>query len=291
MSALWLLLWLAGQVHLLALHGLGASPTAVLLALLPVLGLPIAPWLAGRPALATPWVLRAAGLAGLGGTLAFARLVSLSGWDVADLAPTLASTLGGLGSLLALQEGPDQAPGPGHWLWVGGWLGTGFLDPALPLVGAGLGGALAAFGALPGTRTEGPAPAPVGLPTFLLLGLALPKPWWDFGPRPEGALAGLTVGLGAALASAGPVRATLRRLPPWTPAAGLALLFVLYGPRFLAPWGAAVGVMAALAWDRAPRPFPLGRLGLACLAGLALSFTLHANLWIPGLRHLIWLGN
>ena len=293
MSAVWLLLWLAGHVHLLALNGLGNAPGRLLLVLLPVLALLLGPALHRRlPGLAAPGFRRGAGLAGLAGALAFARLVYLAGWDVGHLAASLATTLGGLGSLLALGAPADEPPpGPGHWLWTGAWMLTGFLDPALPLLGGALAAALAAFGAFPpAPSAEAPCGA-AGFPAFLLLGLALPKPWWDFGPRPDWAWAGLALGLGGALAAWGPLRRRLALLPARTPALGLGLLAVLYGPAFLGAWGLALGGLAALAWDRAPRPFPRARLGLALLLGLLLSFVLHANLWIPGLRHLIWLGN
>ena len=295
MTATWLLLYLAGLFHLLALSGYGPTSGPALLPLLPVVALLAGPALRRpRPALFQGLPLRLAGLAGLAACLLLARRLSLVGWDVRETLPCALAAIGGLGSLWAVLGVPEEGPpGAAHWLWIGAWLGTGFLDPALPLVGAGLTGALAAFGAFPkpvGGRALPPPLARVPL-AFLLLGLALPKPWWDFGQQPEWALAGVALGLGAALASLVPLRTWLDRLPAPALLAGLGLLSIAYTPGLLWPWGLVLGLLTAQLWSRAASPFRLASLGGALLAGLALSFALHGNLWIPGLRRLLWLGN
>lgn len=295
MTAIWLLLFLAGLFHLLALSGYGPTSGPALLPLLPVVGLLIGPDLRRRyPALFQGLPLRLAGLAGLAACLLLARRLSLVGWDVREALPCTLAAVGGLGSLWAVLGTPAEAPpGPAHWLWVGGWLFTGFLDPALPLVGAGLSGALAAFGAFPrpGTSLSLATPLARAPLAFFLLGLALPKPWWDFGQQPDWAVAGAALGLGAALASLAPVRTRLDRLPVPALLAGLGLLAILYAPSLLWPWGLVLGLLTAQLWARAGTPFRLAPLGGALLAGLTLSFALHGNLWIPGLRRLLWLGN
>jgi hypothetical protein len=119
---------------------------------------------------------------------------------------------------------------------------------------------------------------------LFILGLAFPKAWFDWGFLPPGALAVGAMGLGAALAPLLP-----RRIPSWAALAFAGSLAVLYLPAFALPWGLALG----LAWgvlDR--RMAPPGTSAVACFAlGLALSFSLHANAWLPFLRHVIWLGN
>ncbi|MCX6549097.1 MAG: hypothetical protein NTW40_13805 [Acidobacteria bacterium] len=295
MTATWLLLYLAGLFHLLALSGYGPTSGPALLPLLPVVALLAGPSLRRKhPALFQGLPLRLAGLAGLAACLFLARRLSLVGWDSRELLPCALAAIGGLGSLWAVLGSAEEAPpSAAHWLWIGGWLGTGFLDPALPLVGAGLTGALAAFGAFPSPALSRPLPSPLTRAPlgFLLLGLALPKPWWDFGQQPEWAVAGAALGLGAALASLGPLRSRLDRLPAPALLAGLGLLAILYAPSLVGLWGLVLGLLTAQLWARAGAPFRLASLGGALLAGLALSFALHGNLWIPGLRRLLWLGN
>ena len=295
MTATWLLLYLAGLFHLLALSGYGPTSGPALLPLLPVVALLAGPSLRRKhPALFQGLPLRLAGLAGLAACLFLARRLSLVGWDSRELLPCALAAIGGLGSLWAVLGSAEEAPPrAAHWLWIGGWLGTGFLDPTLPLVGAGLTGALAAFGAFPSPALSRPLPSPLARAplAFLLLGLALPKPWWDFGQQPEWAVAGTALGLGAALASLGPLRSRLDRLPAPALLAGLGLLAILYAPSLVGLWGLVLGLLTAQLWARAGAPFRLASLGGALLAGLALSFALHGNLWIPGLRRLLWLGN
>ena len=295
MTAIWLLLYLAGLFHLLALSGYGLTSGPALLPLLPVVALLLGPDLRRRsPALFQGLPLRLAGLAGLVASLLLARQLSLVGWDVREALPCGLAAVAGLGSLWAvLGTTEEPPPGTAHWLWLGGWLATGFLDPALPLVGAGLSGALTAFGAFPRPAAGSPLPPPLTRAplAFLLLGLALPKPWWDFGHQPQWAVAGAALGLGAALASLPPLRARLDRLPAPALLAGLGLLAILYAPSLLWPWGLVLGLLTAQLWARAGSPFRLAPLGGAFLGGLALSFALHGNLWLPGLRRLLWLGN
>ena len=295
MTAIWLLLYLAGLFHLLALSGYGPTSGPALLPLLPVVALLAGPSLRRKhPALFQGLPLRLAGLAGLAACLFLARRLSLVGWDSRELLPCALAAIGGLGSLWAVLGSAEEAPpSAAHWLWIGGWLGTGFLDPTLPLVGAGLTGAMAPFGAFPSPAPSLPLPAPLARAplAFLLLGLALPKPWWDFGQQPDWAVAGAALGLGAALASLGPLRSRLDRLPAPALLAGLGLLAILYAPSLVGLWGLVLGLLIPQLWARAGAPFRLASLGGALLAGLALSFALHGNLWIPGLRRLLWLGN
>lgn len=291
MSAAWLVLYLGSLVHLLALNGYGMGTPASLLVLLPVVAAGLAPGLIrSRPAL-PPALLRVAGLAGFACALLFVKSIYLEGWDSNAWGLNLAIAGAGLGSLLPALAATGT-PGAGAWTWVALWLGTGILDPALPLLGAGLGGMLegSGFGIDEQERPATPALMQPGLALFLL-GLALPKPWWDFGIEREWAWASAAFGLGAALVSLDRLRPWLARLPSalllWT----LGLLAILYAPSLGPAWGLVLGAAAGSAWARFPKPLPMEKAALAFLAGLLLSFALHANAWIPGLRHLIWLRN
>lgn len=129
--------------------------------------------------------------------------------------------------------------------------------------------------------------------TFLLpflLGLALPKPWWDWGLQPNWAWPMLGFGLAAGLGSLNRLRFA-EFWPNWVLLTGLGALAVLYDPHLGLAWGVVLGLLSGCAWRRLPHPLPLMGLAFPLLLGLSLSFFLHANAWIPGLRHLIWLGN
>lgn len=293
MSAVWLCLYLGGLVHLLTLYGYSALQGAGALLLLPIVLLPLLPWAARRVSwLLDPLLVRAMGLLGFACALLFVRAVYLDAWDTWRWGPDLLAAGAGIGSLWAATAEPE-APGPGTWAWIGCWLLAGFLDPAVPLLGAGLAGVLSASGQWPAGPIQAVPPPALRRPwlLFLLFGLALPKPWWDFGLRPEWALASAAVGLGGALAMLPSARRQLAKVPETVLALALGILAVLYWPTLGLVWGSAVGIFAGASWNRLPRGSAWAVPGLAFLGGLLLSFALHANAWIPGLRHLIWLGN
>lgn len=288
MSAIWLVLYLGSLVHLLALNGYGLKHPASAVLLLPVAAAVLLPGLLKRHPLPSG-VIRGAGLAGFAGALLFVKAVYLEGWDCQEWGPALAMTVAGLGSLLPALA-TSSLPGPGTWLWIAFWFAAGRLDPALPLLGAGLGGMLEGSGFGLAEPADAAAGAKPGW-TLFLLGLALPKPWWDFGLEPGWAWASAGVGLGAALAALPRLGPWLNRLPGFAPAGLLGALAILYAPGLGVLWGVLLGAAVGSAWRRFARPFPLALGTAAFLLGLLVSFALHANLWIPGLRHLIWLGN
>jgi hypothetical protein len=293
MSAIWLILYLGSLVHLLVLNGFGLKHPASLIVLLPVAAaLVLPPVFRRQPRLLPAGLVRAAGLLGFACTLVFVKSVYLEAWDTRDLILSVAIAGAGLGSLLPTLAGLG-APNAGTWLWVAFWLGAGLLDPALPLLGAGLGGMLAGSG-LGLDDSPIPADPPLARPwlALFLLGFALSKPWWDFGIEREWAWVSASVGLGAAFATVKPVARQLSRLPASSPVWVLGALALLYTPALGVPWGVLLGLAAGSAWPGLPRrPLPTERVAAAFLLGLVLSFGVHANAWIPGLRHLIWLGN
>jgi hypothetical protein len=288
----WLILFLGGLLHLLTLQGYSLRSAGSWCALVPVVTLFSLPVLKRLlPACFGPLALRIWGLLGFLCAILLAQSLYLEAWDTQALRPGLLVGGAGLFSLLASTGTGEDLGGPGPWFWVAFWMLAGFLDPVLPLLGAALGGMLQGSGILP-DAAQRPRPA-LARPVLglFLLGLALPKPWWDFGPRPDWAFAGLAFGLGAAFTQLPALRPRLDALPsrllPWL----LGLLAILYWPGVLAPWGFLLGAVTGLLWPRLPRPLPATSLGGAFLGGLVLSFVLHANAWLPGLRHLLWLGN
>jgi hypothetical protein len=293
MSAVWLFLYLGGLVHLLTLYGYDGLRGGGPVLLVPVVLMPILPWASRRLRwLFDPLLVRGMGLLGFACALLFVRTIYLDAWDSWRWGPDLLAAGAGIGSLWAAAAAPEP-PRVGMWLWIGAWQLGGFLDPAVPMLGAGLAGVLSASGQWSASPAE-VLPAPSlrrSWLVFLLLGLALPKPWWDFGLRPDWAFPAATVGLGGALASLPSARKRLALVPEFVLALALGVLAILYWPTRSLVWGSAIGIFAATAWVRLPRTGGWAVPGLAFLGGLLLSFALHANAWLPGLRHLIWLGN
>lgn len=289
MTAAWMFLYLGGLVHLLALNGFSNQRGALPLIFLPVAACALLPWAQRRfGGLFGPVPTALLALAGLGSSLVLGRLLLLGGWETHALLPDALVALAGLGALWAAAS-DARASGPGDWAWVGLWLLAGFMDPVLPLVGAGLAAALQAFGRWPGSACTEARGLRRPFLAFLLLGLAVPKAWWDFGLQPEWAFASGALGLGASLACLGPLRRRLAGLPEGVLLWGAGLLAILYHPRLGPAWGLVLGSVAG--GLEARRRGALATASLAFLLGLVLSFALHANAWLPGLRHLIWLGN
>ncbi len=284
MALFWTFLWVGTLVHGAALYGFSTKGGAAWILFLPLLALPFRTRL--NPGPHAPWGARLAGVGTLVATLVFLRGVLGGPWDLKAWGPNLAFALAGFLSLAFLEEDSDE--GAGDLLWMGLWLLSGYLDPALPLLGLGVASALRGYRLWPQVGGDKPAPSlsPFAL---VLLGLALPKPWWDFGSEPTWALAMGTFGLGWALTRLQGRGRLGAALPKGLLLAGLGGLAILYLPVLILPWGLFLGLLAGWTWRRLPRnPTPLAA---AFLLGMLLSFALHANAWIPGLRHLIWLGN
>lgn len=290
MTTIWLLLYLGGLVHALALYGFDTRHPGGRILLIPILAIPLLKWLKGwKPACFGPRPLQVAGLVALGCGMAFLVQHFHRHWGTDLIGPALVVSGLGLGSLwVAL--GMRTREGLGAWIWVAAWMATGALDPLLPLLGAGVAAFAAAGGMMPEEIETGTGQR---MSTFLLpflLGLALPKPWWDWGLQPNWAWPMLAFGVAAGLASL-PRLQTASRWPGWLLLTGIGALAALYDPRLGLLWGTLLGLLTGTAWRRLPRPLPLTDLAFPLLLGLGLSFFLHANVWIPGLRHLIWLGN
>jgi len=281
MAAPWLFLWLGTLVHALTLYGYDLFRSASALLLLPLALLPFRHRLSRFT-----WIPGVAGPLALLAALVFLRLQYLAPWDTKAWAPDLAFAAAGA---LALLADRDHPAGPATALWIAIWMLTGYLDPVLPVLGLGVAAALHGLGTWPPEhtpRSEGSLPV---FAAFLLLGLALPKPWWDFGLE-SGWTPGLSAfGVAWALAQLRPLARLGSRLPGWVLLTGIGSLAVLYWPTWVLAWGGALGLLWGWVWVRLP-----GRLESTTwpfLLGLVLSFVLHANAWLPGLRHVIWLGN
>ncbi len=296
MALAWLILFLGSWLRLLTISGLNFHHGATILALAPLLFVALQHFLPGL--LRAPerssfrWVL--AGLTALA-AIGFIRMTLLRFWDPAEWLPTIMMVLTGLGiTLFASDEGLNDH-GPGAWLWVSLWMLISARDPGLGLLGAGLAPLVFHWG-------KGSKRTPnqeLGTPSLnwmlpLTLGLFLPKPWWDWGLQTDSALPLAAFGLGGALVLTSPFVNRLKALPGWAIMVALAATGLLYAPSWGLIWGAVMGIFAACAWDRLPDPQatqPIGAVAGFWILGILLSFTLQANAWLPGLGHLIWLGN
>jgi hypothetical protein len=293
MIAAWLFLYLGGLVHVMAIYGLdlGNPRTAVLLLPLALVPFP-ALLLEHRPQGFRRVPTRLVAAIGLACALVFLRGINLDYWRSHYL-PTSCLMAGmGIASFWVALSRPHLEDGPALWFRIGLWQLTGFLNPGLPLAGASVFAFLGAFGFLPPVPASPcPAKQPPAFPAALLLGLALAKPWWDYSANPGWAPDLAAWGLGVALSYLVAVRCAGARVPMALLNLGLALLFVAYTPELGWLWGLCLGLVWGWIWQRLPRPLPRERLTYGLALGFVLSFALHANLQLPVLRHLLWLGN
>lgn len=293
MNALWLFLYLGALVQMLTLYRLDLNKPSTLLTLLPILMLPLMNrllrWL---PWLASALALRVAGLVSLGSAVAMARILNLGYWDTTHLGLAALSALVGMGLLVVVRSSTWNGTGLGLWLWIAAWEITGSWHPILPFLGAGLSAGLGGFGFWPESRAEIPASRNVHpFSIMLLLGLVLPKPWFDF--NLEGAWAQAMAAFAVAVGVAGlmKVRERLDRIPTAAFALLLAVAFVAYPSAWAVLWAAGVGLVWGALWRRLPKPLSLTPLTLGFLLGLLVSYALHSNLGVPVLRRLIWWGS
>lgn len=287
MRELWLLLGLATQLQLLCTYGFDLKkPVAALLLLLPL----AVPFVLERlPVLKAGWPLKVAALLAFHASLFFARRQVLLPFDHQDVFMALLVAVTLVGSAWTLRSLPARRVGGFTLAWLAAWQLTGLLDPVLPLLGLGVSALLLAFGRWP--EPEGEAVRAPFLP-WLVLGLVLFKPRWDYGLERAPALALGTFALGWLMARRAPLG---RRLGKAGSLAVLGAFGILYAPGVLWAWG----LLAGLAWGWRQTLEGLEKTPQAALApaasglilGIGLSFALHANAWLPGLRHLIWLGN
>lgn len=295
MALAWLVLFLGSWVRLLTISGLNFHHGATLLALAPLGIVAVQIFLPG--VLRAPrrssfrWVL--AVLTALA-ALAFVRLTLLRFWDPAEGLPTFLLVLMGLGiALFAGAERPDDH-GPGPWFWVCLWMLASGRDPVLGLLGAGLAPLVFHWG----NASKSAKPSPAGaqfahwsLP--FLLGLFLPKPWWDWGLQWSSILPLAAFGIAGGMARIviSPFEDRLRLVPGWVLLGALALTGLLYSPSWSLIWGALMGIFTACAWGLSLKPLTIGTAAGYWILGLLLSFTLQANAWLPVLGRFIWLGN
>ena len=293
MIAAWLFLYLGGLVHLLAIYGMDFGTLQTVVVLLPIALVPFPIFLKRcHPELFARVPERAVAALGLLCALAFLRGLNVDYWQSRYLSTTTIMALIGITSLWITVTRPYLEDGPTIWLRIGLWQLTGLLSPGLPLAGASVFAFLAAFNVLPPVPHKAcPAKIPMVFPSALLLGLALAKPWWDYGANPGWAPCLAAWALGAALSYAGPLRRAGARMSTALLNLVLGVLFIAYKPDLGWAWGLMLGITWGWIWQRLGRPLPGTRLTYGLLLGFCLSFALHANLQLPGLRHLLWLGN
>lgn len=293
MIAAWLFLYLGGLVHVLAIYGMDLGNPRTGVVLLPIVLVPLPVFLLKhRPHWFAPGPTRIVAAVGLLCALVFLRAINLDYLESPRLVSSLLVAVIGLSAFWVALSRPLLEDGPGIWLRIGAWQLTGFLNAGLPLAGVSVFAFLGAFGFLtPVARKSCPARIPHAFPAALLLGLALAKPWWDFGANPGWAPDLAAWGVGAALTYATPLRCAGARVPMAWLNLALGVLFVAYVPELGLLWGLLLGGVWGLIWQRLARPLPRQGLTYGLLLGFILSYALHANLEIPGLRHLLWLGN
>jgi hypothetical protein len=293
MIAAWLFLFVGGLVHLLAIYGLDLGSARAAVVLLPIALIPLPMLLRRhRPRAFAAVPERSVGLLSLVSALAFLAGLRLDYWQSHDLLSTVLVAIMGLSSFWVALARPHLEDGPQLWLRIGLWQLTGLLSAGLPLAGASVFAFLAAYGLEPsGTAQPRPARTVHPFPAALLLGLTLAKPYWDYGANPGWAPDLAAMGLGAALTYLPLLQRAGSRLPLAPLNVGLGALFIAYNPELGWAWGLLLGLLWGWIWQRLARPLASVRLTYWLLLGFILSFALHANLQLPGLRHLIWLGN
>lgn len=293
MIAAWVFLYLGNLVHCLAIYGLEFQSPRFAIILFPIAFLPLPILLKRhRPALFAAVPIRVLSATGLVAALLFMRGLNLDHWQTPDIMPSILVAVMGIASLWVALADPHREDGAMIWLRIGIWQLTGFLHPGLPLAGASIFAFAGACGYLaPVPFTSCSAKAPRAFPAALVLGLVLAKPWWDYSANPGWAPDLAAWGLGAALTYLAPLRRLGCKVPMWAIYVLMAALFVAYLPPLGWAWGILLGMAWGWIWQRLGRPLPFRPLSYGLLLGLALSFALHANLQIPVLRHLLWLGN
>jgi len=293
MALAWLLLFLGSWVRLLTISGLNFHRGATILALAPLGFVAIQYFLPGmlRAPERPPFRWALAVITALL-SLAFVRLTLLQFWDPASFLPTILLVLTGLGTaMFSGTECPgDQGSGP--WLWVFLWMLISGRDPVLGLLGAGLAPLVFHWGNVSKAgKTQQPDTRYLNWMLPLGLGLFLPKPWWDWGLQSPSVLPLAAFGLGGAFAGLSLFADRSWKIPAWSLICAVAIMGLLYAPSWGLIWGVLMGILAACAWGRLRKPLPIGAMAGCWILGMLLSFALQANAWLPGLRHLIWLGN
>lgn len=231
---------------------------------------------------------RGAGLIGLIAAIFLMRRANLQVLEPREWTDALLLAGVGLGSLLAsLSSEGERGAMPGTWLWIAGWSLTGLVNPWLPMLGGALGACLDAWGVLPKVEVMKPAGSElfVFLPA-LLLGLALPKPFWDFGFLPQADQSIAVFGCAVLVILALPFR--LKQMPFSICMGALVIATTLYFPGFPMASSAFLGLAAGFLLPRLSAK-PASFLG-GVLLGLMLSFVLHSNLQVSVIRAWAWWG-
>jgi hypothetical protein len=180
----------------------------------------------------------------------------------------------------------------GVWIWIAAWEFTGSWHPILPFLGAGLSACLCAFGLWPEGRTESPVGRKANaFLVMLLLGLVLPKPWFDFNLEGAWAVAMAAFAVAVGLAGFARLRTWLDRIPNTVLSLLLTTAFVVYPSAWAAVWAAGLGLVWGTLWRRLPKPLALTPVSLGFVLGLLVSYALHSNLGVPVLRRIIWWGS
>jgi hypothetical protein len=226
--------------------------------------------------------------------LAFLLRAPAHAWNGPDLWPAAALGVASMGCVVASRFGEAEDRGPWGLLWCAAWTALGAWNAFLPLLGACLAGLFTAVGlwrvASRPLEPSGAAPEAFRWPRLgaLLMAALLAKPLWDWGLAPSGAWLQALV-----LASAAGWARIALRPPPRRHREGLLILgaalaaTTFYLQALPWAWALVAGSFGGSLWHRRPASLSARSFALPVLLGTAVSFALHANLWIPGLAQLL----
>lgn len=279
----WLFLTLASLLRCLTLYGFDGKGSAFVI-LIPFVILPFLPRIKAQSrTLFEGRVPQIAGLLSLLGSTLLLRFAGLDYWETQAFWPNAFAFLSVTGSLWVAVSRNDRGEGSLDWIWTGLWMMTALLDPVMPMLGASALACALAFRRQEGSDITQKGQKPF-LP-FLILGLVLPKAWWDFDMNATWALSNSLFILGALGGSA--ILDRFFRLSYGYVLGALSLFFFLYFTPLAWLWGLGVGLAFGIAYNRLERPISLIQSSFALLLGVTLSFALHANALLFG--RALWL--
>lgn len=279
----WLFLTLATLLRALSLYGYNGKGSALLL-LVPFFILPFLPRIKAQSrTLFEGRVPQIAGILSLVGSALLLRFSGLDYWHTQAFWPNVFAFFSVTGSLWVAVARNDRGEGSLDWAWTSLWMFSALWDPLMPLLGASALACVLAFQTQGGSDITQKGQNP--FLAFLLLGLVLPKTWWDFDMKATWAISNGLFILGAFGGSS--ILDRLWRVPFRYVLGALSLCFFLYFSPLAWLWGLGVGLIWGIAFNRLERPLNLVQSSFALLLGLGLSFALHANAQLLG--RALWL--
>lgn len=239
----WLFLTLASLLRCLTLYGFDGKGSGLLL-FIPFLILPFLPPIKAQSrALFEGRVPQAAGLLSLLGSTLLLRFAGLDYWETQAFWPNVFAFLSVTGSLWVAVARHDRGEGSLDWIWTGLWMLSALWDPVMPLLGASALACVLAFRSQEGSDISQKGEKP--FLAFFILGLVLPKAWWDFDMTANWAISNSLFVLGAFGGCT--ILDRFFRLPYRYVLGALSLFFFLYFTPLFWLWGLGVGLAFGIA--------------------------------------------